>query len=178
METQKTSETMENTSRNAFIWTIIATIGFLGMFMSFGFAEKSEDMKYVLTFFAVLSHLALLPITASLTAPSWAKVGGYSWAIVDTILAIATLHGVDENIIKPMRLGMHTAVAVWPLGVGLANKGFIRWAGYSLAITIGVVPLLGKLVPPELMFIAAPFIFIFLGAIAWKFNKQNQIQTK
>jgi hypothetical protein len=172
METDITTKTAEITSRAALTWTMIAIIGFLGMFISFGFAEKSESMKYVLTYFAVLSHLALIPITIALAAPGWAKLGGYSWAIVDVILAIATLHDADNHIIQPMRLGMHTLIAIWPLGVAIANKGFIRWAGYSLAATIGIVPLLGKLVPSELMFIAAPFIFIFLGAAAWKFKKE------
>ena len=173
MEKDGITKTAQITPRTALIWTIIAIIGFLGMFFSFGFVEESEAMKYVLTYFAVLGHLALIPITYALAAPTWAKIGGYSWAIVDTILSIATLHGANDNVIQPLRLGMHTLIAVWPLGVAITSKGFIRWAGYLLAATIGVVPLLGKLVPSEIMFIAAPFIFIFLGAVAWKFKTEK-----
>ena len=175
MQKQTSNEIINHSSDgfspNAFIWTWIAIASFVVMFISIGLLEKWQGIKYVLTYSAVLSHLSLLPVVAALHAPPWAKVGGYTWAVFDTILVVASLHGVSDSIASPLRLGLHVVAAVWPLGVALTSNGFIRWAGYALAITIGIIPLLGSLVPPYTVFIVMPFIFIWLGTIAWKLRK-------
>jgi hypothetical protein len=146
-------------------------VGFFVLFLSFGFINKWSGVIYITSWSAVLSHLSLLPVVAALPAPAWARVGGYTWAVFDTILAIATLHGVPIASITPWRLGLHVAAAIWPLGAALTNTGAVRWAGFLLSGALGVVPLLGPSLPPEAMMIAVPFIFLWLGVVGWKLKK-------
>lgn len=163
----------EGSSKQSAQWATIAFVLNVILFASFGMKDKWEGMNFIIAYAAVGSHLALLPVIATLRSPTWAKVGGYTWAMFDTILAVASLNGITDDAIFPYRLGLHAAVAVWPLGVALHNKGVLRWAGFALALTIGIVPLIGPLVPPQTMFIALPFIFIWLGVIIWTFRKNK-----
>jgi len=174
-ETQPNDDSKQSTpivSKAVFIWSLIAIVSFLLMFIAILLSDQWGGMRYVLTYCAVLSHLSLLPIVAALPAPVWSKAGGFAWSIFDTILVVASLHGISDSIVMPLRLGLHTVAAVWPLGVALTSTGFIRWAGYSLTITMGIVPLLGALVPPSTVFIVMPFVLIWLIAIALKFKNQ------
>ncbi len=163
----------ESLSRQGAQWATISFVLFIIMFASFGMKDKWVGMNFIIAYAAVSSHLALLPVIAALRSPTWAKVGGYTWAMFDTILAVAALNGVLDDTIFPYRLGLHVAVSVWPLGVALNNTGAIRWAGFALAAAMGIVPLLGSLVPPETMFIAMPFVFIWLGVIIWTLRKNK-----
>ena len=162
------NQPLEASNKSASRWAVISMIAFAVMFGSFGFAGKISGIIYVTAWAAVLSHLALLPVVAAFPAPPWAKVGGYSWAVFDTILNIVALNGAPMETIMPWRLGLHVAVAVWPLGAAITNTGIVRWIGILFAASLAIVPLLGPGAPPQAMFIAVPFIFLWLGVCAWK----------
>ncbi len=166
-------DSTEFSSKQAAQWGVSAFVLFFIMFASFTLKDKWDGINFIIAYAGVGSHLALLPLIAVLRAPSWAKIGGYTWVMVDTILFVAALNGVADETIFPCRLGLHVAAATWPLGVALTNTKALRWAGFALAAALGIVPLLGSLVPPQAIFITMPFIFIWLGVIIWTLRKQK-----
>jgi hypothetical protein len=161
----------ESTAGNAYVWTIVSIISFAGSIVLFGLTERWEGAIYLFTIAAVVAHLALIPVVIALPAPTWAKIGGYTLAVVDTILFVAALHGLPETVINPFRYGAHVAAALWPLGVALTSAGFIRIPGYALASAYAGIPLLGALIPTSANFIVVPLFLIWLGAVAWKLRR-------
>jgi hypothetical protein len=165
------SESTEFSSKQGAQWAIISFVLFFIMFASFSLKGKLDGINFIIAYAGVGSHLALLPLISVLRCKTWAKVGGYTWAIVDIILFVAALNGLADETIFPCRLGLHVVAATWPLGVALTNTKALRWAGFALAAALGIVPLLGSLVPPQAIFVTMPFIFIWLGVIIWKLRK-------
>jgi len=139
----------ESTARSAYALTIVSIISFVGSMFLFGLTER-------------------IPVVIALPAPTWAKIGGYTLAVVDTTLFVAALHGLPETVITPLRYGAHVVAALWPLGVALTSTGFIRIPGYALAAAYASIPLLGALLPASANFIVVPLFLIWLGAVAWK----------
>jgi len=158
----------ESTARSAYALTIVSIISFVGSMFLFGLTEQMEGAIYLFTLFAVVAHLALIPVVIALPAPTWAKIGGYTLAVVDTTLFVAALHGLPETVVTPLRYGAHVVAALWPLGVALTSTGFIRIPGYALAAAYASIPLLGALLPASANFIVVPLFLIWLGAVAWK----------
>lgn len=177
MENQITAniiQTPEISYRTAFRWSIATLISFVAMFLSFPLASKFPNTIYLSTVLAVIFHFTLLPVIAAMPAPAWTKMSGYTWALIDIILAVAGINGVSNDTIESLRAGVHVSLIAWPLGIAFVNKGFLRWASIAFAVSIGPIPLLGKLVSPVTRFIALPFILTFFVAIIVEFKKLKE----
>ncbi|MHA4811460.1 hypothetical protein ACX0G9_25390 [Flavitalea flava] len=163
--------------KSAFKWSIATLVSFIALFLSFPLMHKFPNVLYLSTVIAVIFHFTLLPLIAAMPAPAWAKMGGFTWVFVDIILAVASVNGVSNEILEPMRGGVHVALIVWPFGIAIINKGFIRWVSIVFALSIGIVPLFGKLLPPTARFIAIPFILTWFIAIILEFRKLKRIYS-
>lgn len=157
--------------KTAYNFSIASLIGFFTLFLSFTLLAKFPNALYLSTVIAVLFHFSLLPVIAALPAPGWTKMGGYFWVFVDIILAVARINGGSNEILEPMRSGVHASLIVWPLGIAFVNTGFLRWSSIAFAVSIGIVPLFGIMLPPTTRFVAAPFMITWFVAIILEFRK-------
>jgi hypothetical protein len=161
----------EMTFQVAYKWSIVCFVAFLAMFVSFPLLQKFPNVIYLSTILAIVFHISLLPMVVAMPAPAWTKIGGYTWAVVDIILAVAGLNGVPNVTIEPLRFGVHVTLVIWPIGIAMVNAGFIRWASVLFAITTGAVPLFGTNVPAQARFIGLPFIIMWFIAMMLTFRK-------
>lgn len=162
----------------AYRCSIVSFVGLLAMFATFPLLQKFPDIIYLSTYFAVAFHLALLPIVAFMPAPTWTKIGGYTWVAMDVILAVAGLNGIPNTTIEPFRFGVHVILIVWPVGLAISNSGLLKWSSIGFAITTGSVPLMGTAVSPMFRFIGLPFILLwFVSVIIFLGREKREIQT-
>jgi hypothetical protein len=169
--TNKNIQVPEMTFRSAYKWSIICLVAFLAMFVSFPLIQKFPNVIYLSTILAIVFHISLLPMVVAMPAPAWTKIGGFTWAVMDIIIAVAGLNGIPNATTEPLRFGVHVALVIWPVGIAMVNTGFIRWASILFAITTGSIPLLGTSVPPQTHFIGLPFILMWFVAMILTLRK-------
>jgi hypothetical protein len=95
------------------------------------------------TAFGLIFHLAMLPVIAALPAPSWAKVSGFAWVVVDNMLVLLSFYGAGEEIVTPLRMGVHLATATWIFGASMTHHGALRWVGFLVVLAMAGVSLFG-----------------------------------
>jgi hypothetical protein len=106
----------------------------------------------------VASHLVLLPVVGAIEVPSWARAGGYSWIAIDVMLNIATVNGVDGELVSALRLGGHVPAALWIAFAASRLGGAAREVGALLAAMLTVHAFASPWVPMWVIYI--PFITI------------------
>lgn len=163
-------EASEVSYASAYRWSLVSFGCFVAMFLSFAALQRFPDAIYLSTVLAIAFHVALLPVVVAMPAIGWTKIGGYTWVAVDIILAAAGLNGAPSSTIEPLRLGVHVVLAMWPIGIAFANRGFLKWASWGFAMTTGTVPLLGTLVPPTTRLVGMPFIVLWFVAVILTFR--------
>lgn len=99
----------------------------------------------------ILYHFAMLPIIASLPAPSWAKSSGFAWIMFDNVLEMAALFGVGAGILIPMRWGVHLATATWIIGASWEGRGAFRWVGVLTTLTLLTITFAGPFIADRAM---------------------------
>ncbi len=95
------------------------------------------------TMFALIFHLAMLPVIAALPAPAWAKASGFTWVVADNMLVMLTYYGAGADIVPPLRMGVHLTTATWILGASWNQTGAFRWVGFLVMLAMGGVSLIG-----------------------------------
>src|SRR5438045_2062313 len=80
------------------------------------------------------AHLALLPVVAAMPAPQWARAAGYGWLIIDTMLNVASVNGLDAGVAGALRLGGHVSSALWIATAAHNARGPVKAIGWPLAI--------------------------------------------
>jgi hypothetical protein len=100
-----------------------------------------------LNYVALSFHLIMLFVIASLSAPLWARMAGFSWAAIDSTVDVMNINGVPFNIAWGVRLGSHIAFAVFLAGAGWQAKGTFRAVGYLTAVLLAGYSLVAPYVP-------------------------------
>lgn len=96
------------------------------------------------TAFALIFHLAMLPVIEALPAPAWAKASGFTWVVVDNMLVLLSFYGAGEEIVTPLRMGVHLATATWIFGASMmAHEGAFRWVGFLTVVAMAGVSMIG-----------------------------------
>ena len=80
------------------------------------------------------AHLVLLPVVAAMPAAQWARAAGYGWLIIDAMLNVASVNGLDAGIAGALRLGGHVSSALWIATVAHHARGPVKAIGWPLAI--------------------------------------------
>ena len=130
-------------------------------------------------FVGLVFHFALLPVISALPAPSWAKGSGYTWVVVDNMLLMLTLYSTGEEIIAPLRWGIHLATATWIFGASLTQQGASRWIGFTVALGMSVASLGGAFDEAALsllMRVAGPFLIVWLIMAGVRLGKSEAAQ--
>ena len=114
------------------------------------------------------AHALLLPLTAQLAAPSWARALGYAWNAIDGAASIAVLGGKTPESVMPARLGGHVLAAAWLAGTSQALPPAARWLGWAAAGCFGghtLVAPLTKGKPPVLLLASGPLLVGWLAVV-------------
>jgi hypothetical protein len=104
------------------------------------------------------SHLVLLPVVAAMPAPEWARAAGYGWLVIDTMLSVAAVNGLDPNLAGMLRLGGHASSALWMATAAQQSKGAVRAIGWPLAVVLMVHAFGARWLPAWVSF--PPFVMI------------------
>lgn len=114
------------------------------------------------------AHALLLPLTARLAAPGWARALGYAWFAVDGTASAAVLGGKTPESVMPVRLGGHLLAAGWLVGASRALPSAARWLGWAAAGCFGghtLVAPFTKDKPPLLLYAAGPLLVGWLVVV-------------
>lgn len=120
------------------------------------------------------AHTLLLPLTARLAAPGWARSLGYAWFAVDGGASVAALCGKTPESVMPVRLGGHLLAAGWLVGASQALPRPARWLGWAAAGCLGghsLVAPFTKGKPPVLLYASGPLLVGWLAVVGWLRHK-------
>lgn len=124
------------------------------------------------TLFALIFHLAMLPVIAALPAPSWAKASGFTWVVVDNMLVLLSFYNTSTELISPLRMGVHLATATWIFGASATHDGALRWVGFLVVIAMAGVSLIGPFLGSSVMQASGPGALLL---IIWIVMAGNQL---
>jgi len=108
----------------------------LMLFSTLGTGQPATPILIAMGVIGAAAHLVLLPVVAAMPAPAWARAAGYGWLIIDTMLNVASVNGLDPNITGALRLGGHASSALWMATAAQHSKGAVRAIGWPLAIVL------------------------------------------
>lgn len=114
------------------------------------------------------AHTLLLPLTARLAAPGWARALGYAWFAVDSAASAAVLGGKTPESVMPVRLGGHVLAAAWLVGASQTLPPPARWLGWATAGCFGGHSLVApytKGKPPVLLYASGPLLVGWLAVV-------------
>ena len=113
------------------------------------FSGPPPAMSVIVALAFTFFHLSLLPVVAAMDAPGWAKGSGYAWIAMDNVIVFMGYFGVAENLVIPMRLGIHLACGTWIIGASLAAVGAERLIGSLAALALVAVSFAGPFIGAE-----------------------------
>ena len=114
------------------------------------------------------AHALLLPLTAQLAAPGWARALGYAWFAVDSAASAAVLGGKTPESVMPVRLGGHLLAAGWLAGASWALPPAAKWLGWAAAGCFGGHTLVARFTkgkPPVLLYASGPLLVGWLAVV-------------
>ena len=103
-----------------------------------GNGQPSTALFIAMGVVGAASHLVLLPVVAAMPAPEWARAAGYGWLVIDTMLNVASVNGLDPNLAGALRLGGHASSALWMATAAQHSKGAVKAIGWPLAAVLMV----------------------------------------
>jgi hypothetical protein len=106
------------------------------LFSMLGGGPPTTPMLITMGVVGAASHLVLLPVVAAMPAPEWARAAGYGWLVIDTMLNVAAVNGLDPGIAGALRLGGHASSALWMATAAQNSRGAVRIIGWPLAIVL------------------------------------------
>lgn len=124
------------------------------------------------TAFALIFHLAMLPVIAALPAPTWAKASGFTWVVVDNMLVLLSFYSAGGEIVTPLRMGVHLATATWIFGASMAHVGAFRWVGFLTVLAMAGVSLIGPFLGSAVTQASGPGALLL---IVWIVMAGNQL---
>ncbi|HET9906542.1 MAG TPA: hypothetical protein VFQ23_07870 [Anaerolineales bacterium] len=151
-----------------FIATMVIAIG-IGLPEFEGTPPLSVNL---FTLFGLIFHLAMLPVIAALPAPLWAKVSGFTWVVVDNMLILLSFYSAREEIVTPLRMGVHLATATWIFGASMSHTGALRWVGFIVVIAMAGVSLIGPFLGNAVVQASGPGALLL---IIWIFMVGNHL---
>lgn len=101
-----------------------------------GIEQPSTALFITMGVIGAAAHLVLLPVVAAMPAPEWARAAGYGWLVIDTMITIASINGLDPNLAGALRLGGHASSALWMARAAHNSKGAVRAIGWPLAAAL------------------------------------------
>jgi hypothetical protein len=107
------------------------------LFSQLGASQPSTPMLITMGVIGAAAHLVLLPVVAAMPAPAWARAAGYGWLVIDTMLNVASVNGLDPGIAGALRLGGHASAVVWMAAAAQHAHGPVKIIGWPLAIYLG-----------------------------------------
>lgn len=123
------------------------------------------------TLFGLIFHLAMLPVIAALPAPSWAKTSGFAWVVVDNMLVLLSFYSAGEEIVTPLRMGVHLATATWIFGTSISHEGALRWVGFLVVIAMAGVSLIGPFLGDAVVQASGPGALLLIVWIVMAGNR-------
>lgn len=177
MNTLSKNQAYEMTVSSAYKWSVFAFLSFIGLFLTFPLLKIFPDIIYLSSLLAVAFHVGILPLVLIIPAPTWTKIGGFTWVAADIILVGAGLNGIPLTTVESFRSGVHIMLVIWPIGIAMVNSGFLKWSSIGFAITTGVIPLFGGLLSPQVRFIGLPFILMWWIAVILYLKRHKNIMV-
>lgn len=130
--------------------------------------DTSATIAILLGVLAIVQHLVVFPVVAALPAPTWARLAGYTWLVVDMVTDLLQLGGAPKSIYLVVRLIINLVAALWVATASLHGTGALRVIGLIVAIDFACYSLLGGFFPwafvvalPSLILL--PLWFILVG---------------
>lgn len=154
---------MDNsTYQRARLFAGLSALGWIGMFGLTG-----AGLNYLGDLSGVVYHLALLPLVFVLVTPEWSRAAGYIWIFCDTALNVASINGLDADMVWALRLGAHIAAAIWIISASRTLRPAAKVTGLllgaSLAVHAVTAPVVGEV---ALGVTAFPLMVIWLTIVA------------
>jgi hypothetical protein len=128
------------------------------LFSMLGGGPPSTPMLIVMGVVGAAAHLVLMPVVGAMPAPGWARAAGYGWLVIDTMLNVAAINGLDPGIAGALRLGGHASAVVWMAAAAQNSRGIVRIIGWPLAIYLGFHAIASPWLPMWVIF--PPFVTI------------------
>ncbi len=107
----------------------------------------SASLAGTLAFLAVVQHLVVFPVVATLPAPRWAKVAAYVWLVVDMCTDILQFGGVSKAIYLVLRLAVNLLAALWIASASWPISRAIRYVGVFVALDFACYSFVALLSP-------------------------------
>jgi len=128
------------------------------LFSLLGADPPSTPMLIAMGVVGAGAHLVLMPVVAAMDAPAWARAAGYGWLVIDTMLNVASVNGLDPGIAGALRLGGHASSALWMASAAQQSRGPVRAIGWPLAIYLAFHAFGARWLPAWVIF--PPFVTI------------------
>jgi hypothetical protein len=131
-----------------------------------GIDQPSTPLFIAMGVVGAASHLVLLPVVAAMPAPEWARAAGYGWLVIDTMLSVASVNGLDPNLAGMLRLGGHASSALWMATVAQQSRGAVRAIGWPLAAVLMFHAVGARWIPTWVSFppfVTIPVWLVFIG---------------
>ena len=128
------------------------------LFSMLGASQPSTALLIAMGAIGAAAHLVLLPVVAAMPAPEWARAAGYGWLVIDTMLNVAAVNGLDPNLAGALRLGGHASSALWMATAAQHSRGAVRAIGWPLAAVLMFHAFAARWVPAWVIF--PPFVTI------------------
>jgi len=130
----------------------------LVLFSMLGAGPPSTPMLIGMGVIGAAAHLVLMPVVAAMPAPQWARAAGYGWLVIDTMLNVASVNGLDPGIAGALRLGGHASSALWMATAAHNSTGAVRAIGWPLAVVLMIHAFAAPWAPAWVVF--PPFVTI------------------
>lgn len=128
------------------------------LFAMLGPGQPATPMLIAMGVIGATAHLVLMPVVGAMRAPDWARAAGYGWLVIDTMLNVASVNGLDPGIAGALRLGGHASSALWMASAAHNSRGAVRVVGWPLAIYLAVHAFGAPWMPAWVIF--PPFVTI------------------
>jgi hypothetical protein len=109
--------------------------------------DTAATVAILLGVLAILQHLVVFPIVAALPAPTWARVAGYTWLVVDMMTDLLQVGGAPTSIYLVARLVINLVAALWVATASLSGTGAVRIIGVIVAVDFACYSLLAGFFP-------------------------------
>lgn len=96
---------------------------------------------------AVVQHLVVFPVAATLPAPRWAVFAAYIWLVVDMLTDVAQLGGAPKSAYLPVRLAVNVLAALWIASASFRQRATFRILGVVIAVDLILYSAFGLLSP-------------------------------
>jgi hypothetical protein len=121
---------------------------------------NAPALAVALAVLAIAQHLVVFPVVAALPAPTWAKVAGYGWLIVDMGTDLLQLAGASKSIYLTLRLVINLVAALWIASASLQASGGMRGIGIFVAIDFALYSLLASFFPAAFLVVLPSLLLL------------------